>query len=325
MKPNIFGELIATFARRRRVEGARETAPPGQRFLAYETQLRRIDAIPGLWHQTCNLVCLLEEARFLGRTPVLPVLLLSPLHNGGHYARSRFEKYFDFSGLLPEMEPVPQEACEHMDFAAREVLASEVSSDSLADHGAALLVRQFPNWNWHEMAERLPGLAGVGDGTSRRWLNSFAFGRLQASRRVLAIASEVKRDLGDFVAVHVRRGDRTRDAAWDAATRPDAILERLRQWLPRHTRLYILSDERTPGFFSPLEAEFVVATMRDFPVLRALVERERDNYMLFAVEWELMRRAACVVGTEPYKGPVLSPYSLLGSADIAAPAASTFQ
>ena len=75
---------------------------------------------------------------------------------------------------------------------------------------------------------------------------------------------QIKAELGDYDAIHVRRGDKlkTRKDRFgversltphlDRDTRPEFILCRIVKWVPARRTLFIASNERTPGFFSPL-------------------------------------------------------------------------
>lgn len=75
---------------------------------------------------------------------------------------------------------------------------------------------------------------------------------------------QIKAQLGDYDAIHVRRGDKlkTRKDRFgveriqfphlDRDTRPEFILRRIENKIPRGRTLFIGSNERTPGFFSPL-------------------------------------------------------------------------
>jgi hypothetical protein len=107
--------------------------------------------------------------------------------------------------------------------------------------------------------------------------------------------------------------------AWDQATRPARIEHRLNKWVPPGKLIYILSDENDRNFFKSLTVNYEIRTSFDFPELRKLVEEEKDNFMLFAVESEIMRRAKFSISTEYYKGPVLTAYSLLGPDDLPVP------
>ena len=70
--------------------------------------------------------------------------------------------------------------------------------------------------------------------------------------------------LGDYDSIHVRRGDkiktrkdrfgvyRTLHPHLDRDTRPEFIHHKIEKWVPPGRTLFIASNEKTPGFFSPL-------------------------------------------------------------------------
>lgn len=79
---------------------------------------------------------------------------------------------------------------------------------------------------------------------------------------------QMKEILGDYDAIHVRRGDllknrkdrfgieRSLHPHLDRDTRPEYIIKRIAQWIPPGRTLFIASNERTPGFFSPLSDRY---------------------------------------------------------------------
>ena len=81
---------------------------------------------------------------------------------------------------------------------------------------------------------------------------------------------QIKLMLGDYDAIHVRRGDilktrkdrfgieRSKHPHVDRDTRPEFILRRIAKWIPRGRTLFIASNERIPGFFSPLGIRYLV-------------------------------------------------------------------
>ncbi|KDO53614.1 hypothetical protein CISIN_1g025301mg [Citrus sinensis] len=85
-----------------------------------------------------------------------------------------------------------------------------------------------------------------------------------AAEKLRDAADKIKALLVDYDSIHVRRGDRlkTRKDRYgvdrslfphlDRDTRPEAILCRIKNWVPPGRTLFIASNERTPGFFSPL-------------------------------------------------------------------------
>ena len=78
----------------------------------------------------------------------------------------------------------------------------------------------------------------------------------------------MKKILGDYDAIHVRRGDllknrkdrfgveRSLHPHLDRNTRPEYIRKRIATWIPPGRTLYIASNERAPGFFSPLSDRY---------------------------------------------------------------------
>ena len=78
--------------------------------------------------------------------------------------------------------------------------------------------------------------------------------------------------------------------------------------LPRGSHLYVMSDILDFNHFDPLKRDYRVWRYHDFPQLRSLIpsvtEEEgqdrsgADNFFLFSVELELMRRAPIEIHTE---------------------------
>ena len=298
----------------------REKPPPGEKYLEYRMKHFSIQAAPGFGHQLCNILCLIEEAKILGRIPILPLMLLPALHNKGISGLTRYRKYLSFDELQSQMELLFQEEVRSMQFDTAYHCELATTTEDLLPRDEQLVIREFENWDFFDAADRFPFSLGAKDGTSRRWLNSFAYARIQPSRRVSALADKLCPKLGpDYIGLHVRRGDRAVNAAWNQATSPEHIEQRLKKWVPPGKLIYILSDEADRDFFAPLSVHYEIRTSFDFPDLRVLVDEENDNFMLFAVESEIMRRSSFCISTEYYKGPVLTAYSLLGPGDLPAP------
>ncbi|CAN6898369.1 unnamed protein product [Brassica oleracea] len=114
-------------------------------------------------------------------------------------------------------------------------------------------------------------------------------------------AEKIKAELGDYDAIHVRRGDKlkTRKDRFgveriqfphlDRDTRPEFILHRIEKLIPPGRTLYIGSNERTPGFFSPLAVRYKLAYSSNFSeILDPII---KNNYQLFMVERLVMMGA----------------------------------
>lgn len=104
---------------------------------------------------------------------------------------------------------------------------------------------------------------------------------------------------GRYCGLHVRRGDKLHEVpGLDAATRPAAIAASIRHLCKPGRRLYIGSNEGTPGFFDPLKDLYKLFSYRDFTDVfepagivringRGDVEI-RDNFALYQAEVEIM-------------------------------------
>ncbi|KAL5140786.1 hypothetical protein HKD37_09G024251 [Glycine soja] len=119
--------------------------------------------------------------------------------------------------------------------------------------------------------------------------------------------SDIKALLGDYDAIHVRRGDKikTRKDRFgvvrslhphlDRDTRPEFMLCRIAKWVPPGRTLFIASNERTPGFFSPLSARYRLAYSSNYShILDPLIE---NNYQLFMIERLIMMGAKTFIRT----------------------------
>ncbi|XP_024313312.1 uncharacterized protein LOC100830143 isoform X5 [Brachypodium distachyon] len=120
-------------------------------------------------------------------------------------------------------------------------------------------------------------------------------------------ANKMKERLGDYDAIHVRRGDllknrkdrsgveRSLHPHLDRDTRPEFIVKRIAKWIPPGRTLYIASNERTPGFFSPLSDRYKLAYASNFSsILEPIIE---NNYQLFMLERLMMQGAKTFVKT----------------------------
>jgi hypothetical protein len=81
-------------------------------------------------------------------------------------------------------------------------------------------------------------------------------------------------------------------------TRPEKIYETVSRVLPKGSRVYILTDERTPNYFDVLKEDYQVFQYLDFPELRDLVEGEEpDNFLLYEIEQLIFARAKTRIHT----------------------------
>ena len=278
-----------------------------------EMRLLRYDApavLAGLEHHAGNLRCLLREAHATGRLAVLPPLALHRKHNFGHARDWRWQDYYDL------------DASTLVDAAGREhpLPIAPALSDQRDGGPTPLVVRpggHIPtNGNSHPLVVR----------TFRRQLFENEVpqeGRppvaleFRPAEPVLRLAQRTSQHLASlarrggapengYVGVHVRRGDRLGEFEFPSErTEPPhikAVLTRMAVY-PAEV-LFIASDERDPGFFDPLRACYRMLRYTDFPYLEALVSGDDpDNYLLYQVEREVLRRARLWIETLPGREP----------------------
>lgn len=136
---------------------------------------------------------------------------------------------------------------------------------------------------------------------------SYSFLPKMAARKLRDAADKIKGLLGDYDAIHVRRGDkiknrkdrfgiqRTLHPHLDRDTRPEFIQRRIAKWVPPGRTLFIASNERSPDFFSPLSARYKLAYSSNYSsILDSVVE---NNYQLFMIERLILFGAKTFVKT----------------------------
>ncbi|KFK36962.1 hypothetical protein AALP_AA4G195200 [Arabis alpina] len=252
----------------------------------------------GLGHQESSFRCALEEAMFLNRTFVMPSrMCINPIHNKkGILNRSEnetteeswevsscaMESLYDID-LISEKIPVILDDSETWHI----VLSTSMK---LGERGIAHVSgvnRQELNDSSHfaniltinRTASPLAWFVECKDRSNRSAVTlPYSFLPNMAASRLRNAAEKIKAQLGDYDAIHVRRGDKLK-------TRKD----RIKKQIPPGRTLFIGSNERTPGFFSPLAVRYKVAYSSNFSeILDPIIE---NNYQLFMVERLIMMGA----------------------------------
>ena len=268
---------------RRSVGGTADRAPA--RYLRYDPPRR---ARAGLDHCRRNLCAVVREAFATGRLAVLPALRLHPKHNFGVDRDWNWDTYFDLATArvvdaaggahpLPLCRTLPERALRTLELPAQAAIPR-------AADDVELVVRETPGGFGRALPKTVKQAGLVVD--------------VPPSNRVAELAAGVVAKLvrrGGYVAVHLRRGDRLRQEFEDVLS-PAGVRRRLAA-LGVHDgeRVFFLSDERDPAFWEELGPHYETVRSADFRQLAALVApaagRERDNYLLYAVERVVMASA----------------------------------
>ncbi|KAK1291846.1 hypothetical protein QJS10_CPB17g01677 [Acorus calamus] len=135
----------------------------------------------------------------------------------------------------------------------------------------------------------------------------YTFLPTMAARHLREAADKIRRLLGEYDAIHVRRGDkiktrkdrfgvlRTLHPHLDRDTRPEFIQRRISQWIPPGRTLFIASNERSPGFFSLLATKYKLAYSSNYSIILDSVVK--NNYQLFMIERLILFGAKTFVKT----------------------------
>ena len=265
------------------------------RYLRYD---EKVPVQSGMGHQVKNLECLLREAHAAGRLAVLPPLRLDARHNFGVQDDREWDCYFDVEGSrlvdaagtehpLPVVRRLPP-------VGSPTFTLGPGQRTPAAARGHVLVVRRIAH---HVFARDVP----EEDVAPLRL-------RMRCSERVRELARPVVADLlahggSGFVGVHARRGDRVGQYP-SRLTEPPAILSYLRgRGVPDGSVVFLMSDEREPAFWEPLHRHYDLVRYTRYPELAALVthggDRRPDNYLLYAVEREIMSHAGVRIETRP--------------------------
>ncbi|XP_021297415.1 uncharacterized protein LOC110426508 [Herrania umbratica] len=288
---------------------------------------KHCDSCEGLGHQESSLRCALEEAIFLNRTFVMPSrMCINPIHNNKgilhNLANATAEERWAASScamdslydldLISETVPVILDNSNvwhlilstSMKLGARGVAHVEglkrVDLKEDSHYSNLLLINRTASpLSWFMECKDRNNRSAV--------MLPYSFLPSMAAEKLRNAADQIKTLLGDYDAIHVRRGDKikTRKDRYgverslhphlDRDTRAEFILRRIQKWVPAGRTLFIASNERTPGFFSPLSARYKLAYSSNYSqILDPLIE---NNYQLFMIERLILMGAKTFIKT----------------------------
>ena len=287
----------------------------------------------GLLHNYSNLRCLLLEASLLRRIAVIQNLHLDPKHNFGVPVSGDPERYCTlppqetgqdqqpirwkrFEEFEPELKCTASSKIRYIGENEGQYISQE------DDRRYKVIVRKVNSWrpyrslvsNW--LGEgRLSDFSTMPPLPASKEVKSLVEVILKSMGLSAALSEEKNRhptptEDGFYACLHLRWSDRAKQYGF---VMRQFLTARAIRWrlnkiadLPRGSHLYIMSDRWDRGYFDLLKRDYKVWRCYDFPQLRSLVpDTERsgqnrsrfDGFFLFAVELELMRRAAVQIRT----------------------------
>jgi len=93
--------------------------------------------------------------------------------------------------------------------------------------------------------------------------------------------------MGDYMCIHVRRGDRITTNQIDLDTQPDNIMRIIKQQL-NIKNIYIMTNKIHEIYsIKKINPEYIFHFYNDFDLLTAI----NDNYLLYSIETEIMKNA----------------------------------
>ncbi|CAD6203750.1 unnamed protein product [Miscanthus lutarioriparius] len=307
----------------------RSGARSGDKYLYWGSRVdcpgKHCGSCAGLGHQESSLRCALEEALFLGRTFVMPSrMCLSSLHNtkgviqSGATTKQRWEEsscamesLYDIDQISRTVPVILDNSKKWHDIVSRS-MKLEVGGVAHVQGISRGELKQNPLYSTalviNRTASPLAWFMECKDRNNRSSVMlSYNFLPSMPAQKLRDAANKMKETLGDYDAIHVRRGDllknrkdrfgveRSLHPHLDRDTRPEYIRNIIAKWIPPGRTLYIASNERTPGFFSALSDRYKLAYSSNFSsILDPIIE---NNYQLFMVERLMMQGAKTFVKT----------------------------
>jgi len=264
----------------------------------------------GFMHNLSNFKNLLLEAYYLKRIAILPNPSFDPKHNNNYIVSHCWEKYIDFDSIKIQCnktlnsEPIKC-ICRHK-FDLESVNLKEThrvnNFENADDCSKKYLIRDISSdlsfW----------GVSELNLEKKYRVILNF-------SKDVIKMTNLVLEDFQDYIAIHVRRGDRMMlNPKIKKFTNPKYISSCLLEKYPNNTKYYLMSDEKESGYFDFIKENFDVKTYKDFPFLKDIVQGLKpDNFMLFSIEKLIYYNAKERIGTFIDSDSIdfsLSPYSM---------------
>ncbi|PIA53829.1 hypothetical protein AQUCO_00900427v1 [Aquilegia coerulea] len=257
---------------------------------------KHCDSCEGLGHQESSLRCALEEAIFLQRWATSSCRMDS-LYDMDFISETVpviLDNSKTWYHILSTSMKLGARGVAHVEGITRENLKEDSRYSNLL-----LINRTASPLSWFMECKDRNNRSAI--------MLPYSFLPLMASKKLRTAAEKIKGLLGDYDAIHVRRGDKikTRNDRFGVArslhphldrdTRAEFILHRIAKWVPSGRTLFIASNERTPGFFSPLATRYKLAYSSNYSsVLDPVIE---NNYQLFMLERLIMMGAKTFIRT----------------------------
>jgi len=253
-----------------------------------------VSAQAGIVHLKSALGLLIKEAVLLNRTPVVFTPRFLNLHNFGRDVAAGWDKYLDLTRVAIVKDGISWDI-----EALRSAAIGSLDELAVLEVRGRHLITAAENETYDLIVK--DNASGLGNDSVLDHSDFDFEVTFRPSNAIRRQAEDIRARLGDYHAMHVRRGDKLTEARYpnlDRDTRPEAIRATLARVLPSGSTIYILTDERTPHFFDILKADYRVFQYFDFPELRRLVDGDHpDNFYLYEIEQLIFEAATTKIYT----------------------------
>ena len=280
------------------------------------------DNTVGLIHARMCLENLIILARKTGRTAILPPpwLYLSRWHNNGQYINDNvwWDRYYNLDELIETEDVAPKDLLIHDTKKQRgkillecDYVEPDTSHKTIKKSPTQLITMHcYEGWGGNkENAGWTCGGTEFGGGIGHGWQRSLTDISFEPSNTVLETAAKIKNELGgEFVLVHVRRGDSLIiDSYWGIEqkdmhkiTSSDYIATFLQEHnIDTNTSILIMTNESDINHFADLKNLYPKTKLESELVsLKDIIELQ-DNFLTYEIMRKVASQAKTRISTAP--------------------------
>jgi len=222
----------------------------------------------GLTHQISNLHVLIRYCYNNNLKLVSPVFRLEKSHNNNIELRSTLSRYYDFSKLLVNKKPF--------------VIYKDdnIYKNAIIRNRGGNLLRC---WEIFKKTSNIPIYLPYND-------------------KIINLAIYIANKLENYLCIHVRRGDRIYSHKMDLDTKQLNILNKIKKFNIKN--VYIMTNRVNEIKSLKNDKNYNIYFYTDFIELKKI----KDNYFLFSIENEIMKRASKRISTFKTNKPYYNDY-----------------
>jgi len=216
-------------------------------MIYFKIDLSTISA--GLTHQQGNFTAIIRYCYHNNLKLIKPIFTLSGNHNNNNTLKTDLSKYFDLDGITVNGEPFKlYNDIDNIDYTIKKKSYKHeiLTSDCIFQNLTDIVVIPY-------------------------------------KKDIIDIANKVSSNLGDYMCIHVRRGDRITNNQIDIDTQPNNIKTVINKYQPKS--VYIMTNK-----LNELESLSKIENIYFYTNFNFL-KKINDNYYLYCIENNIMKFA----------------------------------